>query len=216
MLVTRLTFHIEISSLKASRPSNKLDMSVTSATHHDPMGHPYVSLRSLHRVATARQPSLTYRSTAALSSLRSAKHLYNGFGGEIVGERLAEEAEAEEEAAVVEIVGERFAEEVGATEEEAPVVATVGERLPEEAEAAAEGEEAPVVAAGVVVAVVVVIFPAEGVMMLTGLGRENATPRNPANKAVINTQIITMKTMIRFCFHHGSSGSRGVATYTVS
>jgi hypothetical protein len=215
MLVTRLTFHIEISSLNASRPSNNLDMSVTSATHHDPMGHPYVSLRSLHRVATARQPSLTYRSTAALSSLRSAKHLYNGFGGDIVGERLAEEADAEEEAAVVEIVGERFAEEVGAKEEEAPVVATVGERLPEEA---AEGEEAPVVAAGVVVAAVavVVIFPAVGVMMLTGLGRENATPRNPANKAVINTQIITMKTMIRFCFHHGSSGSRGVATYTVS
>jgi hypothetical protein len=214
MLVTRLTFHIVIFSLKASRPSNKLDMSVTSATHHDPMGHPYVSLRSLHRVATARQPSLTYRSTAALSSLRSAKHLYNGFGGEIVCERLAEEAEAEEEAAVVEIVGERLAEEKGAEEDEAPVIATVGERLPAEAEA--EGEEAPVVAAGVVGAVVVVIFPAVGVTMLTGVGRENANPRKPANKAVINTQTITMKTMIRFCFHHGSSGSRGVATYTVS
>eukprot|EP00984_Skeletonema_dohrnii_P020546 scaffold10030_cov67-Skeletonema_dohrnii-CCMP3373.AAC.1 len=46
--------------------------------------------------------------------------------------------------------------------------------------------------------------------------RENATPSPPVNKAIINIQIIVINTLIRLCFHHGSSGSIGVASYTVS
>eukprot|EP00956_Cyclotella_meneghiniana_P029356 scaffold70768_cov52-Cyclotella_meneghiniana.AAC.11 len=45
--------------------------------------------------------------------------------------------------------------------------------------------------------------------------RESGIPR-PTASAVINTQKITSNTLIHLCFHHGSSGSRGVASYTVS
>eukprot|EP00985_Skeletonema_marinoi_P032392 scaffold39121_cov139-Skeletonema_marinoi.AAC.5 len=45
--------------------------------------------------------------------------------------------------------------------------------------------------------------------------RESVTPR-PAASAVINTQKIANIVLFRLCFHHGSSGSTGVASYTVS
>ena len=71
-----------------------------------------------------------------------------------------------------------------------------------------EVEEASVVAFGAVVVVAVA---------LTAMGRENDTPRPTESAATaINKQLITMNTLVRLCFHHGSSGSRGVASYTVS
>jgi len=68
------------------------------------------------------------------------------------------------------------------------------------------------------VGVVVVMFVSDVLFSVSAVGRENVTPRPTANMSVINrsTQIMTMNTLVRLCFHHGSSGSRGVASYTVS
>jgi hypothetical protein len=61
--------------------------------------------------------------------------------------------------------------------------------------------------------------PLGSVPVILSDGRENATPRPTADSATasaIDTQIKMINNLIRRSFHHGSSGSRGVASYTVS
>ena len=64
MVVTPDTSHPDRSSLNVSLNWNKFDISVTRETHHDPMGHPYVSW-------TFRQASLPWLSGSAQASTAS-------------------------------------------------------------------------------------------------------------------------------------------------
>lgn len=63
--------------IESIETSNKLDMSATLSTHQDPIGHPQMSLTSVHRVATAFGIPIA----TILRSFRSAKHLEGGFIG---------------------------------------------------------------------------------------------------------------------------------------